>query len=387
MVRDNKYVNLLYMLMVVFALAGAVFLLVIGEDALNEQNQFQFFADSNTYINFYNGFANTPNDELIGISTNYLGPVLVLQLVQGNIYLVMLLNIFLFTYSIIHITRLLGLNPLKVAFILLLSPLTISTLLSVNKEIFLFPFLAFALNGYLRNSIVSVLLALTVTLLVRWQFGLFYLIIIVLSSSHIFERGRTLSITTVLIRLITKLTHVPERIVLFVALLVGVSVAYPAIQEWIEPIIANVEYSNWTYEGGGSGLFEFVGAYQQRGLYFLIFPIKALHLLFGMGLKVDNIFSPEHIYNDLFIGGHCAVALIVFLIMIKRQLLTMRSELVFASMVFLAVFCLTPVFSPRYLFFAYIMWVFVLSGAPLKLESAQQARDEPNRPMRTGEAN
>ncbi len=172
---------------------------------------------------------------------------------------------------------------------------------------------------------------------------IFYFLIVFLSTSQIFDRGRVLSITTVPIHLMTKLTRMPERIVVFVVLLLGISVVYPAIKEWIEPIIASVELSNRIYEGGGSGLFEFVGAYQDLGLYFLLFPVKAFHLLFGMGLKVDKILSPEDIYNDLFVGGHCAVALIVFLVMIKRRLLTMRSDLVFASLVFLAVsFCVTP---------------------------------------------
>jgi hypothetical protein len=394
MVRRKKKFNLLWILMAVFALGGAVFLMVIGQDALNEQNPFQFYADSNTYINFYNGFANAFSDELLGVSTNYLGPLLVLTLLQGNIYLVMLLNVYLFTHSIIHIARLLGLDPLKVTLILLLSPLMISTLLSVNKEIFLFPFLAFALNGRLRNSMFFVLLALILSLLVRWQFMIFYFLIVFLSTSQIFDRGRVLSITTVPIHLMTKLTRMPERIVVFVVLLLGISVVYPAIKEWIEPIIASVELSNRIYEGGGSGLFEFVGAYQDLGLYFLLFPVKAFHLLFGMGLKVDKILSPEDIYNDLFVGGHCAVALIVFLVMIKRRLLTMRSDLVFASLVFLAVFCVTPIFGPRYLFFAYIMWVLVLSGAPLKLTPQSKwptrwessSADELTRPVRTGAA-
>ncbi len=128
--------------MAVFALGGAVNLTWLSARVRLTNRIYSVYADSNTYINFYNGFANAFSDELLGVSTNYLGPLLVQPLLQGNIYLVMLLNVYLFTHSIIHIARLLGLDPLKVTLILLLSPLMISTLLSVNKEIFLFPFLA-----------------------------------------------------------------------------------------------------------------------------------------------------------------------------------------------------------------------------------------------------
>ena len=349
---DRRSVELT-LLMALYALLAAAFLFFIGQDALNEQHPFQFFADSNTYLQIYAGDVLSFDGSLIGITYNYVGPLFVLRLLDGNIYLVMLLNVYLFTHSIIHIAKLLGLDPLKVVLLLLTSPLTASCLLAVNKEVFLFPFLAFALTGYMRKSILCVIVALIVSVMVRWQFAGFYVLLLLVSGVRL----------------------VQSRAVVLVGLLLVISVAYQLIQPWIAPVLANVELAFATYEGGGSGLFELTQAYQSQGLYILVFPIKAFHLLFGMGFRVDNIFNPVEIYNDLFVGGHCAVAFLVFVTMLKRRLFTLQSDLVFASVIFLAFFCVTPIFAPRYLYLGFVLWVLVLVGAPLTL-SRQSANDQ-----------
>jgi len=119
---------------------------------------FQFFADSNTYIKTYRG----DGDEgaLIRVDGNYFGPLMVLNMFQGNNYLIMVFNCFVFGWSVIRIAQSLKIDSFQVVLLLMISPLTISSLLSVNKEIFLFPFLALALDAYLRGSRSSMLLAL-----------------------------------------------------------------------------------------------------------------------------------------------------------------------------------------------------------------------------------
>ena len=342
MLRTKTVKFLLFM--VLCAVSAAVFLFLIGQNALNGQHVFQFFADSNTYHQTYSEGVSDSNVSLIGVSNNYLGPILVLELLRGNIYLVMLFNMYLFTHSIICITRLLKLDPLKVGLLLLVSPLTVSSLLSVNKEIFVFPFLAFALNGYMRKSILSEVVALAFSAFVRWQFAGFYLLVLLTS----------------------RLRLVCRRDVLLLLLLLAFqfcicSYSHGLSRCWL------IENSFMTYDSDGSWLFEWSLNHQNQGLYFFVFPIKAFHLLFGMGLKVDTIISPANIYNDLFFGGHCAISFLVFLSLFKRQIISLRSDLFFVSLVFLAIFCVTPVFAPRYLFFVFVLWVLMLAGAPPKI--------------------
>src|SRR5690606_28937993 len=82
-------------------------------------------------------------------------------------------------------TAKLKLNPVNVGALLLISPMTVSTLLSVNKEIFLFPFIAFALHGYMRRSVLAMLIALGLSVLSRWQLTVFYLFMLAISATPI----------------------------------------------------------------------------------------------------------------------------------------------------------------------------------------------------------
>lgn len=343
---------LFMLLMVLLSIGGAIFLYFIGQDALNELHPFQFFADSNTYHRVYK--EGEEEVVLVGVASNYLGPLAVLNALGGNVYLVMLFNTLIFTVSVIRIANRLNLDPLKVGVLLLLSPLTISSLLSINKEIFIFPFIAMALDGYMRRSAFSILMALGISIFVRWQLTVFYGAILMLSlMDGIFQR-RTLLIGT----------------------LIAISAVYLLLQNALEPVVAFAEASIESYDNDGSGLFEAMSNLQKEGGYFLAFPVKAAHLLFGMGLKFGQIFNPVSIYNDIFVSLHCTVSLLVCIVLLTRKALTLKSDLIYVSVVFLIVFCLTPVFAPRYLYPVFVVWVLVLAGAPSKLltHPTQKAR-------------
>ncbi len=342
----------LAVLLLAFCMLGLVFLYLVGNAQLEETfPPLQFFADSNTYIKTFRG--EDDNGAIIRVDGNYLGPLLVLNVFQGNNYLILLFNVCVFAVSVIEIARKLKLNSLHLGIFLLLSPLTVSSLLAVNKEIFLFPFLALALNAYLRKSLFFALIAFCFCLLVRWQLGIFYMVLM----------------------LIIRWRHmISSRVKLLLAMLVVISVVYLAVQPIIEPILLYVQLSNENYEEGGSGLFERVLEIQNSGFYFLIFPLKAFHLLFGMGFKVDKILNPVELYNDLFVAGHCAVTFMIFLILFLKRKISINSDLLFVAVIFLVFFCVTPIFAPRYLYFVFVLGVLELLGAPANLAELQTRR-------------
>ena len=341
----------LLLLMACLSVMAAAFLLVIGHDALSDRNAFQFFADSRTYMRIYAGDEYLANDSLLSVSDNYLGPLLLLRILSGNIYLVMLFNVTLFWLSVVSITQVLRLDPLRVGAFLLLSPLTVSSLLSVNKEIFVLPFMALAIAGYVRHSLPTLLLALAASLLVRWQLTAFFVVLLCASLPWRMLRNRALII---------------------LALLGVCSVAYLFFSQVFAAVIAVVERSVLLDFDQGSGLFTVLNALQQRGAYFLVFPLKAAHLLFALGLRLDHILHPTNIYNDVFVGLHCTVTLGTFAVVVRRGLLTLRSDLMFAAVIFLVVFCLSPIYAPRYLYPVFVTWVLLLCGAPSQLSGSMR---------------
>lgn len=339
--------QLLLLLSCVAALA-MFFLFFVGSDALSDRNTFQFFADSKTYMRIYAGEQFLANDSLLSVSDNYIGPLLVLRLLRGNIYLIMMFNVLLFWGSIVWITSDLRMDPLKVGALLLLSPLTISSMLAVNKEIFLLPFMAFTVAAYVRGSLPLLLMAAGVSILVRWQVTAFFLTVMIASLPLRIMRHRGLVVT---------------------GLLVVSSLVYLQLSDVFAAVIAVVERSVFEDFDQGSGLFTVLNAYQQRGAYFLVFPLKAAHLLFALGLRFDHIFNPSNIYNDLFVGLHCTASLATFLLLLKRRLLRLDEDLIFAASIFLVVFCLSPIYAPRYLYPVFVAGVLVLNGAPSRLSS------------------
>lgn len=345
------------LLMVFFAIAGSLFLFGVGQDALAERNSFQFFADSNTYHLMYAENALQFDGSLVSLKDNFVGPSLVLQTAMGSAYLVLLLNVLIFSYSVVRITALLDLDPLKVGMLLLLSPLTVSSLLAVNKEIFFFPFLTFVLVGYLEKSAMAIVVALLLSILVRWQLTAFYVLLLLMSATVGVHRGRT---------------------ALLMGVLMAASAFYVLMQDWLEPIIAVVQLSIQVDEDPGTGLFEALLRYQREGLYFIVFPIKALHLLFGLGVRLDRLLNPGNFYNDVFVVLHCAATLLVVCGVLAHRAFSIRSDLIFASLIFLAVFCLSPIFSPRYLYPVFVLWVLVFAGAPANLQTVRGNRPRYN---------
>lgn len=341
-------------LMLTLSLFGMGFLFLIGNDQLQETlPSLQFFADSNTYIKTYQGDAENFEGSYIKIDANYLGPMMILNIFQGNNYLILLFNVCIFTCSIIKIARTLKISTLLFAGLLLISPITLSSLLSVNKEIFLFPFLAFALNAFSSRSIHSLILAFILSTFVRWQLAIFYIAVVLISKYR---------------------NLLSSRIKLLFLMLITISIAYQAILPLIEPILLYVQLSIENYEDGGSGIFERLLQAQNSGLYFIVFPLKAFHLLFGMGFKIDKILNPVELYNDFFIAGHCAIAFAMFTTLALQKKLKLSSDFLFLAVIFLVFFCITPIFAPRYLYFTYILAALALAGAPLDLRALKVQR-------------
>lgn len=335
----RKYQEILLIALSVPAMiAGAVFLYFIGRFALIGQHPFQFFADSNTYHDIYSGFMATP-EGFIDVSYNFAGPLLILNLTRGNIYLVMMVNVVLFITSMIYICRVIDLNPVKASLIQFISPMTAFSLLSVNKEIIVFPVIALLIAAYRSRSLLLVMIALAVSVLARWQLTVFCLVLVGLYF----------------IRNI-------NRYALTAILLGTISIAYYLARAFLEPVLRTVEVSTATYTEG-SGLFERLLEYQNDGLYFLVAPIKSAHLLFSLGFRIDGIINPITIYNDQVIASFCLINFIFFLSLLATRRFGLRNDLIMISIVYLVVFALTPVYAPRYFYAVTVLWALVLAGA------------------------
>lgn len=342
---------------ILFVIAGAFFLHFIGQYSLVDQHYFQFFADSNTYHSLYEGiYVPRGTDQLIDVSANYAGPIAILTITGGNIYLIMIINVAIFTTSMMCICKLLKIDEVKTSALLMLSPLTVSSLLSVNKEIFIFPFIAFMIIAYKNRSVLAIIFAFIFAVLFRWQLVLFLIAMIPAQFAFNF-------------RLVSKW-------LVFAASLISISVVYYYLQSYLEPVFNVAERSNAAV-ASGSGVFSRLIDIQQEGWYFAVFFPKAAQLLFALGVRYDTILNPIDFYNDLFVTLHCTATIVVFLALLIYRRLSLSSDLIFASILFLIIFCITPIFAPRYLHPVYVIWVLVLCGATGRLPRDPLRGDRP----------
>jgi len=324
------------------AIGGAAFLWAVGIDAINLRNDLQFFADSSTYHEVARGdvIGIDGFNDFIGIAGNFLGPLLILNVCGQNYYAVLLFNLLLFIASIAIISRAVDAPPFKLALLLLMNPMTLSSLLSVNKEILSMVVVAILLSALRRRSVALWLAAGAIALLVRWQLTLVILALFVIDSGvNPFARRRGWTLVVVV---------------------VGLSVTYSALIEVFSGIRAAFELSVEDYDG--SGFYEGLVGWQDRGLYWLVFPAKAIHLLFGLGLRFDRLIAPVNHYNDVWQLLHSTMTLVAFLLLWRRGRARLANDLVFVSVIYVAVFALSPIYAPRYFYAVFVLWAGALAA-------------------------
>lgn len=328
-------------LIAALTLLGAIFLFAVGVDALEGRVDFQFYADSATYHQAARGeiVGLDTLEESVTVRTNFLGPLWFLALAGNNYYVVLLFNAALLFASIASIATSLRIDPLRFALLLLANPLTISSLLAVNKEFLALAFVALLLRALARGSLAWLVAAAVVSVLVRWQLLVFLLVLGAIATPLNPLRGR--------------------RRATLAVLLVGLSIAYAQLVSVFEPIRAALEASAGEYEG--SGLHEWLQTWQDRGAYWLVFPIKAAHLLFSLGLHVERLVAPVDLYNDVWQLLHSTALLALFVALLLGKRLRLTNDLIYLSVIYMVVFALTPIYAPRYFYPVYILWAAALT--------------------------
>lgn len=340
------------------AVLGAVFLAAVGTDALEQRNDFHFSDSSTTYHEIARGEIDLESlGDVISISGNFLGPLMVIRLAGDNYYAILLLNAAMLAFSVVSLARSLGLDAPKFLLVLLLNPITVSSTLSVNKEILAIVMIALLVRFYTTRSLRVLGLTVLMSVLVRWQMTMLLL---------------------VALALVSRINPIRERrVTTLVVLLATLSLVYLLVQETLlAPVRTNFQDAAAEYEG--SGAFELLMTLQDQGWYWAIFPLKAAHLLFASGLRFDRLIAPTDTYNEGWQLLHSTATLILFIVLVHRRRFTPRNDLVYLSLIYLAVFAITPVYAPRYFYPVYVFWAAALCS-PDPLTSILRGRSKPPR--------
>jgi hypothetical protein len=195
------------------------------------------------------------------------------------------------------------------------------------------------LRGFTRRSLLAFVAAAAVSLLVRWHLTVFFAAVLMLCGP------------------LNPLRR--QRVATLLALLLALSVLYTMLAPAFEASRMNFERGAEEYEG--SGLYVVLMEWQERGYYWAVFPVKAALLLFGLGLRLDQLLQPTDIYNHVWQLLHSTALLLMALALLLRKRARLDNDLVYLSMIYIAVFAMTPISGPRYFYPVYVLWAAAIA--------------------------
>src|SRR5688572_6231461 len=340
-------VRLSSLFLAAYFFAAVVFFTTIGLPALDREIDLQFYADSLTYENasqeewFF--------DSLGVFGRNYLGPLMILRASASNRWLVMTLNMLLFVLGYAFLVKARRLNRLLLLLVLFLNPITFSSLLAVNKEIISYVFICLLAYGLHTGSKYALWAAVLISTLARWQLTVFALVYLAMTARVNPLRSRPL--------------------ISLLLLLTGLSLIYPLMLDVFSAHHDAAALDGIIDESAfGTGLYRQMIAIQVAGGYILVAIPKALHVMFALATRIDRVFEWSSFYNNFVVTLHAAALLGVFLAVCATRRFTLKNPLVYASLVYIAIFALTPIYAPRYFYPVFILWAVVLASPRIRAE-------------------
>ena len=327
-------ISLLFCLYVFLSIPGYIYL---GLPSLTGDISIQTYSDSLTYLELAK---HLPDDlPLISAASNLLGPILILRVLNYDYLWVYIFNVVVTLYSVRIILKHFNPKPYAFAFFAA-SPLVFFSLFNVNKEVL--ALLATAIfAGYLRKKNFSYfILAFLIGVLARWQMGLFFIM-----AAACLKYG----------------TSLRRRVILLVAVVVGISLVYPILASNI--IVEVVEHSE---DGGvelveGSGIFTLLNEMQKHlGGYIVVAIPKLFQINFGLLARISMLGDTRDFWNYFVLMLHSLMSFLLFLYAYRRRRLVLTNDLIFVAMLFCFVFATTPIINIRYFYPAYL---FVLVAA------------------------
>jgi hypothetical protein len=324
-----------------YVLASLAVFLVVALPVLRGDMNLKFYVDTMTYERL----ARTMplSFDLVQIGVNLFGPVLILRTLGGDRFLVYLFNVACLTAAFAVVVRNFPVSRTRFLFYLMITPLTFTSLLAINKEIIAVAAIAFFAAYYASGRRWHLAVGLIASFLTRWQMTVFMLVFMAMASPlNPFRRRRLLS--------------------LFL-LTVAISVVYVLNLETFRRLdqVASIAAREAV---GGTGIYGVFLSIQNSFGYFLVFIPKTLHQMIGPLSRVDKVFEPQIFFNDEILFFHSlATAALLFLAAWRRQIRLALSP-VYIAAVYAAVFGLSPIYSPRYFLPVYVLLAIAVSLRP-----------------------
>lgn len=335
------------LVLLVWYFAGAAFFFyLVAEPALLRETFVRIGADSQTYIEIARYLELTGQftlDNAVSLSFNYFGPVLLLLLTDYNHALIFAINTLVFALSLLALARHYEFHRFWFVALLLLNPITLLSLTTVNKEVLGLAGILY-LFVYLRSGRPwHLVLAVGLAAMTRWQQVAFILILLPYLR---------------FLRLDARLFTWGPILALMVA-----SAVYPFVSH-IFDFTGDTDAINIRNQyAQAGGLVPLLNRLQENFLYWIAFIPKALLNYVGNFPRVVRVFDPNDpadFYNRVLVGHQLAMLVLLVGITLRWRfrfrLLETQIILIYSIL-----YCISLGISYRYFYPIYPMFALLLT--------------------------
>jgi hypothetical protein len=308
----------------------------VAEPALNGSIELRVWADAPSYEDAAANYDDL--SELVTIVNNYIGPVLIIKLLNNDYFYIYLLNCLIFIISYFILSKDANIDSSKLLVYLIINPMLFISLMSVNKEIVSLLFIALLIS-YLKNKKLTYLvLCFFVSFIVRWQLTLFLLIYLALTSPLInIYRFKTLCIFVLII----------SAAYIFISQELGVF-------EDTANLFADIDTR-------GSGLFVLLNKVQATYGYYIVVVPKTFQNLFGGITRISSMFDWSDFYNNFIVLWQSIYLSVTAALLVIRRKFDMNNDIFYLAVVYCALFAISPIIQIRYFFVISIIFAVLLS--------------------------
>lgn len=319
----------------------------VVEPSLQGNTELRVGADSLTYIQAAKWVDKSEN--LVSVSNNLFGPVLILWIFENNFFAVVIFNSILLILALLFLSKDFP-HIDKILFLILLNPILFFSLLTPNKEIF--SFLGISLFAcFLKNNNKKILfMSLIASTFARWHQAIFLLLFLLWNSQFnpLYKR----------------------RLLSLIALVFIISILYPYLFNQLTFLDSNIEASidNEFAQSITGGTTLYLNNLQNNFLFFAALIPKIFITYFGIIWKniPQMIFDIELInnddlYNNYIMLGHQIYTIIILPILINKHRLSLNSDNVYLAIFLTILFSATPFIQIRYIFPVYLLLCLELS--------------------------
>jgi len=248
------------------------------------------------------------------------------------------------------------LDRIKLIVLIAINPMIFISIILVNKEMFgLFSMAMLAC--YLESKkTIFLIFSFPFAIMTRWQEVLVMVVYFVLVSGlNPLRRNRTLTL---------------------IVMIVLISLVYPL---FLSSIFGDIVY-NETLERQLSttfGIIQILNELQDKFLFIVALLPKMLSNLFGNVFRIkDYIWSPDlidtyDIYNSFIVLGHQFAMLTVISLLFIKKKISMHSDLIYFSSIYLILFSISIMVQYRYIFPIYILLCIELAKKRLPIQSGR----------------